>query len=134
MVEGKNQYDTEKASRCSFEVCQRKSPFYKELYADMGDDYSTTDIPAVSKSELMARFDDVLTDQNITMERIDAFTQDLDNIGRMIDGKYLIFKTSGSTGNPDGGYISWGIDSPTDTSLFLTTYRGGSHLPADIYS
>ena len=27
--------------------------------------------------------------------------------------------------NPAGGYISWGIDSPTDTSLFLTTYRGG---------
>ena len=27
-----------------------------------------------------------------------------------------------------------GIDAPTDTSLFLTTYRGGSHLPADIYS
>ncbi|RGK86251.1 hypothetical protein DXC93_00015 [Dorea formicigenerans] len=26
---------------------------------------------------------------------------------------------------PAGGYISWGIDSPTDTSLFLTTYRGG---------
>lgn len=66
----------------------------------MGDDYSLTDIPAVSKPELMARFDDVLTDQNITMERIDAFTRDLDNIGRMIDGKYLIFKTSGSTGNP----------------------------------
>lgn len=79
---------------------RERSPFYKELYADMGDDYSLTDIPAVSKPELMARFDDVLTDQNITMERIDAFTQDLDNIGRMIDGKYLIFKTSGSTGNP----------------------------------
>ncbi|RGW51698.1 hypothetical protein DWV67_11320 [Dorea formicigenerans] len=29
-------------------------------------------------------------------------------------------------------YISWGIDSPTDTSLFLATYKGGSHLPADI--
>ena len=79
---------------------RERSPFYKELYADMGDDYSLTDIPVVSKPELMARFDDVLTDQNITMERIDAFTQDLDNIGRMIDGKYLIFKTSGSTGNP----------------------------------
>ena len=34
--------------------------------------------------------------------------------------------------NPAGGYISWGIDSPTDTSLFLATYKGGSHLPADI--
>nr|MCR5177361.1 phenylacetate--CoA ligase family protein [Lachnospiraceae bacterium] len=69
-----------------------RSPFYKELYADIGDDYSLADIPPVSKPELMARFDDVLTDRNINMDRIDAFTQDPDNIGRMIDGKYLIFK------------------------------------------
>ena len=34
------------------------------------------------------------------MRRIDASTADLDNIRRIIDGKYLIFKTSGSTGNP----------------------------------
>ena len=34
--------------------------------------------------------------------------------------------------NPAGGYISWGL-TPTDTSLFLTTHRGGSHLPADIF-
>ena len=32
--------------------------------------------------------------------------------------------------NPAGGYISWGL-TPTDTSLFLTTHRGGSHLPAE---
>ena len=25
-----------------------------------------------------------------------------------------------------------GLTPTTDTSLFLTTYRGGSHLPADI--
>jgi len=25
-----------------------------------------------------------------------------------------------------------GLTPATDTSLFLTTYRGGSHLPADI--
>ena len=25
-----------------------------------------------------------------------------------------------------------GLTPPTDTILFLTTYRGGSHLPADI--
>ena len=27
-----------------------------------------------------------------------------------------------------------GLTPTTDTSLFLTTYRGGSHLPADIYA
>ena len=34
--------------------------------------------------------------------------------------------------NPAEGYIRWGIGSTTDTNLFLTTYRGGSHLPSDI--
>ena len=27
-----------------------------------------------------------------------------------------------------------GLTPTTDTSLFLTTYKGGSHLPADIFS
>ena len=79
---------------------REKSPFYQKLYADIREDFSLTDLPPVSKPELMANFDNVLTDRNITMARIDEFTQDLDNIGRMIDDKYLIFKTSGSTGNP----------------------------------
>ena len=79
---------------------KERSLFYRELYADIGDEFSLADLKPVSKPELMAHFDSVLTDRNITMARIDEFTQDLDNIGRMIDNKYLIFKTSGSTGNP----------------------------------
>ncbi len=79
---------------------RENSPFYRERYAGIGADFSLSDLPPVSKTELMARFDDVLTDRGITMERIEGFTRDLDNIGRMLDGKYLIFKTSGSTGNP----------------------------------
>ena len=27
-----------------------------------------------------------------------------------------------------------GLAPTTDTSLFLTTYRGGSHLPSDVYN
>ena len=49
---------------------------------------------------MMSGFDEVVTDRNVTMKKIDDFTRDIDNVGRMIDGKYLIFKTSGSTGNP----------------------------------
>ena len=79
---------------------RERSPVYQKLYADIGDGFSLTDLPPVSKPELMAHFDDVLTDRSITMERIEGFTRDLENVGRMIDGKYLVFKTSGSTGNP----------------------------------
>ena len=79
---------------------KENSPFYRDLYAGIGEDFSLEDLPPVSKPELMAHFDEVLTDRSITMARVDEFTQDLDHIGRMLDDKYLIFKTSGSTGNP----------------------------------
>ena len=76
------------------------SSYYKRLYADISDDFSLSDLPIISKPEMMANFDEFVTDNNITMSRIDNFTKNTENIGRMLDGKYLVFKTSGSTGNP----------------------------------
>ena len=76
------------------------SPYYKSLYADVADDFRLEDLPPTSKPEMMSHLDEVITDRRITMARIDAFTKNIDNVGRMIDGKYLIFKTSGSTGHP----------------------------------
>ena len=74
------------------------SPFYRELYANVPEDFELSDLPPVTKPQMMASFDDVLTDREITMKKIESFTCDPDNIGRKIDGKYLVFKTSGSTG------------------------------------
>ena len=103
---------------------QKNSPFYKKLYSAIGDEFNLKDLPPVTKPELMANFDDVLTDRNISMERIDAFTQDLDNIGRMIDDKYLIFKTSGSTGNPAVVlYDKGNIDVSSAVAAFRTFAR-----------
>ena len=82
------------------EYARAHSPFYRELYADLGAHWTLSDLPPVTKPQLMARFDDVLTDRSVSMARVQAFTQDLDNVGRMLDGKYLVFKTSGSTGHP----------------------------------
>ncbi len=79
---------------------KRNSPFYESLYRNVGEDFSLEDLPPVSKPELMADFDRVVTDRRVTMKRIDAFCADPDHVGRMLDGKYLVFKTSGSTGNP----------------------------------
>lgn len=105
-------------------TAKEKSPFYRDLYAGIRDDFALNDLPPVSKPELMEHFDDVLTDRNITMARIDDFTQDLDNIGRMIDGKYLIFKTSGSTGNPAVVlYDKQNIDVSSAVAAFRTFAR-----------
>ena len=90
----------QKRLRKLVQYARENSPYYRERYANLGTEYTLSDLPPVTKSEMMANFDDVLTDRRITMERINAFTEDLDHIGRMIDDHYLIFKTSGSTGNP----------------------------------
>ena len=90
----------QKRLRKLVQYARENSPYYRERYANLGTEYTLSDLPPVTKPEMMAHFDDVLTDRRITMERINAFTEDLDHIGRMIDDHYLIFKTSGSTGNP----------------------------------
>ena len=105
-------------------TAKENSPFYRELYAGIGEDFSLEDLPPVSKPELMAHFDQVLTDRSITMARIDEFTQNLDHIGRMIDDKYLIFKTSGSTGNPAVVlYNKQNIDVSSAVAAFRTFAR-----------
>ena len=90
----------QKRLRALVEYAREHSPFYGELYKGLGDGWTLSDLPPVIKPELMARFDEVLTDRSVSMARVQAFTQDLDNVGRMLDGKYLVFKTSGSTGHP----------------------------------
>ena len=90
----------QKRLRALVRYAREHSPFYGELYKGLGDDWTLSDLPPVTKPELMARFDEVLTDRSVSMARVQAFTQDLDNVGRMLDGKYLVFKTSGSTGHP----------------------------------
>ena len=100
------------------------SPYYRKLYEGVGDDFSLADLPPVSKPDMMANFDDVLTDRNITMHRVDTFTKDMENIGRMIDGRYLIFKTSGSTGNPAVVlYDKQNIDVSSAVAAFRTFAR-----------
>ena len=79
---------------------KNNSEYFNELYKDINDDFSLEDLPITNKIELMNNFDRYLTDKNITMKKVEEFTSNIDNVGRMIDNKYLIFKTSGSTGNP----------------------------------
>lgn len=76
------------------------SPYYKELYKEIGETFSLTDLPATNKVALMENFDNWMTDRNVTKKKVDHFMSDLSNVGKKMDGKYLVYTTYGSTGNP----------------------------------
>ncbi|HHV08743.1 MAG TPA: AMP-binding protein [Clostridiales bacterium] len=79
---------------------RRNSPYYKTLCKNICDEFELSDLPPTNKKELMSHFDDWITDRSIKLSDINEFMKDLDNIGRKFKGDYLVFTTSGSTGNP----------------------------------
>jgi phenylacetate-coenzyme A ligase PaaK-like adenylate-forming protein len=79
---------------------RENSPYYATLYGGLPSDASLSDLPPVSKRELMAHFDQWVTDRDVRFSDVQIFMQDLDNVGRKFRGRYLVFSTSGSTGNP----------------------------------
>lgn len=79
---------------------KQNSPYYKNLYKNIGDKFVLSDLPPTNKKELMTHFDDWITDRSIKLSDIIEFMKDLDNIGRKFKGDYLVLTTSGSTGNP----------------------------------
>jgi len=105
-------YKGNKLSRNKLEKLQNKrlqklvkfarnnSPYFKNLYARVDEKFKLQDLPVTNKIDMMQNFDNWLTDSNVTLDKIEDFMLNTDNVGRMINGKYLVFKTSGSTGNP----------------------------------
>ena len=103
---------------------KNNSLYYKELYENISDDFHLEDLPITKKEDLMKNFDSWLTDENVDLKKINEFTSDINNVGRMIDGKYLIFKTSGSTGNPVTVlYDKKNIDVASSVAAFRTFAR-----------
>ena len=76
------------------------SPYYARLYSDLPEEPALSMLPPVNKRALMAHWDEWVTDPNVTLAEVNAFMQNLDNIGRKLKGRYLVFTTSGSTGDP----------------------------------
>jgi phenylacetate-coenzyme A ligase PaaK-like adenylate-forming protein len=77
------------------------SRFYAEKYRGLPD--TITDVrqlPAVTKPELMERFDDVVTDAAVNLAGVKEHIASLDNLGRPYLGQYMVWTTSGTTGTP----------------------------------
>jgi phenylacetate-CoA ligase len=75
------------------------SPYYRELYQGLPKRVEDpTLLPVTSKKELMARFDDWITDREVTIEQARAFVNNPNLIGERFLGKYTPLTTSGTTG------------------------------------
>ena len=77
------------------------SAFYREAYCDVpARGAGTDDLPVVTKRRLMERFDDWVTDPEVTRAGVDAFIADRERIGDRYLGRYVLWKSSGTTGEP----------------------------------
>lgn len=80
---------------------RKHSRFFAEKYRHLPEQITdVTQLPVVTKREMMARFEDWVTDPAITRPALDAFLSDLGNVGKDFLGKYGVWTTSGSTGVP----------------------------------
>lgn len=77
------------------------SPYYRHLYRHLPP-YITDvhQLPPVTKPDLMAHFDDWVTDPAVTRAGVESFIADRSLIGQLYLGRYLVWTTSGTTGVP----------------------------------
>ncbi len=77
-----------------------RSPFYRELYRGVPAETSElAALPVTGKRELMAAFDDWVTDPAVTLKAARAFTADPAAIGHPFLDRYTLTTTSGTTGH-----------------------------------
>lgn len=108
------------------------SPYYSALYQEIGDDFSLSDLPTVTKTELMSHWNDWVTDRNVTLSEIQYFMKDSDHIGRKWNKKYLIYTTSGSTGNPLISLCDTNSNNVTAAISALRSYARSEDMKAFI--
>ncbi|NUU32327.1 phenylacetate--CoA ligase family protein [Arthrobacter sp. C9C5] len=76
------------------------SPFYRELYRGLPESVLLRELPPVTKPELMAHFDDWVTDPAVTRADLEAFVADRSLVGSRYRGRYFVCTSSGTTGHP----------------------------------
>jgi phenylacetate-CoA ligase len=83
------------------QFARQRSPFYRDVYRRLpAREPEPADVPVVTKRALMARFDDWVTDPEVKLAGVEAFLADRNRIGELFLDRYLLWKSSGSTGEP----------------------------------
>jgi phenylacetate-coenzyme A ligase PaaK-like adenylate-forming protein len=92
-------------SRDLIDFARTHSPFYREAWGSLPQAGVTLEqLPVVNKRGLMARFDDWVTDRDVDRRNVERFLDDRTHIGELFLDRYVVWKSSGSTGEP-GIYV-----------------------------
>lgn len=85
--------------RSVFAFARERSSYYRELYRGLPDSIGDVALlPPTNKTDLMARFDDVVTDPRVARAAVDRFAADASLIGTPFLDDYTVATTSGTTG------------------------------------
>lgn len=91
----------EKRLRALLAHAVERSPFYRRRFAGLDVAHcALSDLPTLTKTEMMAHFDELVTDPRLKKADLAAFTDDPSNLGRYYLGRYGVSHTSGSQGQP----------------------------------
>lgn len=100
---GKNAIDKIQSKRLSEMISYARtySPFYKNLYSHLPEFIvEISNLQVTRKKDLMADFDQWITNRDIKLQEVQAFVNDQSNIGLPYLQDYTVATTSGTTGVP----------------------------------
>lgn len=104
------------------EFARTHSPYYQKLYYHLPPQTKQiTDLPPVTKRDLMSHFDDWVTDSQIRRDDMEAFIADPSLMGVPYLDRYAVWRTSGTRGSP--GIFLHDSDALT-TYIALVLQRG----------
>ncbi|MDI1315337.1 hypothetical protein [Prosthecobacter sp.] len=91
----------QKRLRQFLKTARASSPYYREKFRHIDADcVDLSKYPVTTKAEMMAHFDQVVTDPAVTHATVEEFIADTGNVNQTFQGKYTVSHTSGSQGQP----------------------------------
>lgn len=90
--------------RALLRFAREASPFYRDFHRGIPGDAPLERLPSVARGELMARFDEWVTDPRIKLRDLRAFLADRRRIGEPFLGEYYAWASSGTSG-VEGVYL-----------------------------
>ena len=87
----------------AFEASTYYARLYRKLPVSSTSRLRLSDLPPVTKQSLMAEFDDVVTEPALNRRAIDQFVAEPERRGSALFGRYSVWTSSGTTGEP--GYF-----------------------------
>ncbi|HEX2842609.1 phenylacetate--CoA ligase family protein [Hyphomicrobium sp.] len=91
----------EQSFRALLAHAAQHSPFYRRRLAGLDlKTCSLSELPILTKSDMMANYDDLVTDRRLKKADLSAFVDDKRNLGKLYINTYGVSHTSGSQGQP----------------------------------